>query len=207
MTLNRRIAAAAATTLAVTASLGLASAASAKDRNHDRIPDRWERAHHLSLHVNQARRDQDHDGLNNRGEFRAHMNPRKADTDGDGIPDGEENAGTIASFDNGMLTINLAGGGTLTGAVTQDTEIECPDSAQASDDGDHQGGDDGDGDHQGSGGDDNQGDDDQGDDDQGDDDNGGNCDASALTTGATVHEAELKAEDGQATFEKVELGS
>jgi hypothetical protein len=207
MTLNRRIATAAATTLAVTASLGLASAASAKDRNHDRIPDRWERAHHLSLHVNQARRDQDHDGLNNRGEFRAHLNPRKADTDGDGIPDGEENAGTIASFDNGMLTINLAGGGTLTGAVTQDTEIECPDTTQASDDGDHHGGDDGDDDHQGGGGDDNQGDDDQGDDDQGDDDNGGNCDASALTTGATVHEAELKAEDGQATFEKVELGS
>ena len=216
MTLNRRIATAAATTLAVTASLGLASAASAKDRNHDRIPDRWERAHHLSLRVNQARRDQDHDGLNNRGEFRAHMNPRKADTDGNGIPDGQEHAGTIASFDNGMLTINLAGGGTLTGAVTQDTEIECPDTAQSSDDGDgdHQGGDDGDhqggddGDHQGGGpGDDDGGGDDQGDDDQGDDDNGGSCDASALTTGATVHEAELKAENGQATFEKVELGS
>jgi hypothetical protein len=197
MTLNRRIATAAATTLAVTASLGLASAASAKDRNHDRIPDRWERAHHLSLHVNQARRDEDHDGLDNRGEFRAHMNPRKADTDGDGIPDGEENAGTIASFADGMLTINLAGGGTLTGAVTQDTEIECPDTAQTSDDGDHHGGGDGDddqGDHHGGGG------------HEGDDD-GGTCDASALTSGATVHEAELKAEDGQATFEKVELGS
>ena len=204
MTLNRSIATAAATTLAVTASLGLASVASAKDRNHDRIPDRWEHAHHLSLHVNQARRDQDHDGLNNRGEFRAHMNPRKADTDGNGIPDGHENAGTIASFDNGTLTINLAGGGTLTGMVTQDTEIECPDIAQASDDGgDHHGGggDDGDGDHGGGPGDDGGGGDDQGGDD------GGNCDATALTTGAMVHEAELKAENGQATFEKVELGS
>jgi hypothetical protein len=196
MTLNRRIATAAATTLAVTASLGLASVASAKDRNHDRIPDRWEHAHHLSLHVNQARRDQDHDGLNNRGEFRAHFNPRVADTDGDGIPDGEENAGTIASFDNGVLTINLAGGGTLTGLVTQDTEIECGDMAQASDDGGD--GDDDHGDHHGGGGDD-------GDDDQGDDD--GNCASDALAVGATVHEAELKAEDGRATFEKVELGS
>jgi hypothetical protein len=209
MTLNRRIVTAATTTLAVTASLGLASVASAKDRNHDRIPDRWEHAHRLSLHVNHARRDQDHDGLNNRGEFRAHFNPRKADTDGDGIMDGEENAGTIASFDNGTLTINLAGGGTLTGMVTQDTEIECPDTAQASDDGggDHQGGgDDGDGDHQG-GGDDGDGDHQGGgDDDQGDDD-GGNCDATALTDGATVHEAELKATNGQAIFEKVELGS
>jgi hypothetical protein len=201
MTLNRRIVTAAATTLAVTASLGLASVASAKDRNHDRIPDRWEHAHHLSLHFNQARRDQDHDGLNNRGEFRAHMNPRKADTDGDGIPDGEENAGTIASFDNGVLTINLAGGGTLTGEVTDETEIECGDMAQASDDGDHGGGDDGDddhGDHHGGGGDD-------GDDDHGDDDT--TCASDALAVGATVHEAELKAEDGKATFEKVELGS
>jgi hypothetical protein len=202
MTLNRRIATAAATTLAVTASLGLASVASAQDRNHDRLPDRWERAHHLSLRVNQARRDQDHDGLNNRGEFRAHMNPRKADTDGDGIPDGEENAGTIASFSDGVLTIDLAGGGTLTGAVTQDTEIECPDTAQAADDGggDHHGGDGGDDDHGGPG------DDDGGGDDQGDDD-GGTCDAGALTAGAVVHEAELKASNGQATFEKVELGS
>jgi hypothetical protein len=199
MTLNRRIATAAATALAVTTSLGLASAASAHDRNHDRIPDRWERAHHLSLRVNQARRDQDHDGLNNRGEFRAHMNPRKADTDGDGIPDGEENAGTIASFDNGVLTINLAGGGTLTGAVTDETEIECDHTAQASDDDDQ--GDDDQGDQHGGGGDDGD------DNDQGDDDQGDNCDASALTAGATVHEAELKAEDGQATFEKIELGS
>src|SRR5437764_14813437 len=94
--------------------LALPATASARshDRNHDGLPDRWERAHHLSLHVNQARRDQDHDGLNNRGEFRAHMNPRKADTDGNGIPDGQEHAGTIASFSNGVLTIDLAGGGT-----------------------------------------------------------------------------------------------
>ena len=40
--------------------------ASAKDRNHDRIPDRWERNHGLSLKVNQAKRDQDRDLLNNR---------------------------------------------------------------------------------------------------------------------------------------------
>ena len=44
--------------LALVAVLGLASSASAKsrDRNHDRIPDRWERVHHLSLKVNQAKR-------------------------------------------------------------------------------------------------------------------------------------------------------
>src|SRR3954467_10196179 len=110
MKAHRRIATGAAMLLALAASLLLASAASAHDRNRDRIPDRWERAHHLSLHVNQARRDQDRDGLNNRGEFKAHLNPRDADTDGDGLDDGDENAGTIASFANGTLTITLAGG-------------------------------------------------------------------------------------------------
>jgi len=191
MKLNRRIATATAGVLALAASLLLAAAASAHDRNHDRIPDRWERAHRLSLRVNQARRDQDHDGLNNRGEFRAHMNPRKADTDGDGIEDGDENAGTVASFTGGVLTINLAGGGTLTGEVNDETEIECDDTARASDHGD--------GDHHGD-----DGDDDHGDDDEGDDDN---CAADALTAGTAVHEAELEARDGKAVFEKVELGS
>ena len=93
--------------LALVAVLGLASSAAAKsrDRNHDKLPDRWERAHHLSLKVKQAKRDQDHDGLNNRGEFRAHMNPRDKDSDDDGIKDGKENAGTIKSFEGGVLTI------------------------------------------------------------------------------------------------------
>ena len=142
--------------------------------NHDRIPDRWERAHHLSLRVNQARRDQDHDGLRNRAEFRAHTNPRKADTDGDGIKDGAEHAGKIASFTGGVLTINLFGGKTLTGTVDDTTEIEC-DDAHASDDSDR--GDDH-GDHHG--------------DDPGDDgDEGASCDMSALTPGAVVKEAEL----------------
>ena len=189
MKLNRRIATATAGVLALAASLLLAAAASAHDHNRDRIPDRWERAHHLSLRVNQARRDQDHDGLNNRGEFRAHMNPRRADSDGDGIEDGAENAGTVASFTDGVLTITLAGGGTLAGEVNDETEIACDNVAHASDDG--------------GGGDDDQGDDD-GDHHHGDDEN---CAPDALTAGAVVHEAELKARDGKAIFEKVELGS
>src|SRR3954463_8613935 len=123
MKAHRTIATAAATLLALAASLMLASAASAHDRNRDRIPDRWERAHHLSLHVNQARRDQDRDGLNNRGEFRAHLNPRDADTDGDGTDDGDENAGTVTSFTGGVLTVALAGGGSLSANVTGDTEV------------------------------------------------------------------------------------
>jgi hypothetical protein len=37
--------------------IALPGTASARDRNHDRIPDKWERHHHLSLHKNQAKRD------------------------------------------------------------------------------------------------------------------------------------------------------
>jgi hypothetical protein len=62
------------------------------DRNHDGIADKWERRNHLSLRVNQAKRDQDKDGLNNLGEFRAHTNPRDADTDSDGVSDANEDA-------------------------------------------------------------------------------------------------------------------
>jgi hypothetical protein len=175
----------------------------ARDRNHDRIPDRWERAHHLSLRVNQARRDQDRDGLNNRGEFRARLDPRDADTDDDGIEDGAEHPGTIKSFTGGVLTISLAGGGTLSGRVTDATEIECPGAEESSDEGrdDDQGDDN-----------DNQGDDndDQGDDDQGDDDDDADehdCGTAALTTGRTVREAELSGSGASATFREVELGS
>jgi hypothetical protein len=180
----------------VAASLLLSSSALARthDRNHDRIPDRWEKRHHLSLHHNQARRDQDHDGLANRGEFKAHMNPRDADTDDDGIDDGDENAGTITSFDGRTLVIALAGGGSLTGTVDGDTEVECEDRGEAhssSGPGSDHGDDEGDDDH----GDDN--------DDRGDDDE--QCGADALTKGATVEEAELRARRGTATFEKVEL--
>ena len=67
---------------------GLASAP--RDANDDNLPDRWEKRHDLSLNVNQARRNQDKDGLRNKGEFRRGTDPRDADTDGDGIPDGED---------------------------------------------------------------------------------------------------------------------
>jgi hypothetical protein len=203
--------------LAVAASLMLAGAALAKDRNHDRIPDRWEKRHHLSLNVKQAKRDQDHDGLKNRGEFKAKLNPRDADTDNDGVDDGDENAGTVDSFEDGVLEITLAGGGTLSAAVTDDTEIECDDDAgddrghdeggrhHGDDDGGHEHGDDDSGDDDG-GDDDAQaaslsGDDDHGDDDEGNED----CGSEALVAGAKVLEAELKVRGGEAVWTEVEL--
>ena len=190
-----------AVALCVTASLVLAGVVVARsgDRNHDRIPDRWEKRHHLSLKVKQHRRDQDGDGLKNRGEWRAKLDPRDDDTDDDGIEDGDENAGTIASFEGDVLTINLAGGGTLTALVTDRTEIECDDDA-----GDDRGHDDDEGDH----GDDDHGDDDDGDDDARaahDDDDGEECGSDALTAGTTVLEAELKVRDGKAVWKELEL--
>lgn len=57
--------------LGAIALLALPGLAAAKDRNHDRIPDRWEKRHKLSLKVDQARKDQDRDHLRNLAEFKA----------------------------------------------------------------------------------------------------------------------------------------
>ena len=58
-----------------------------RDGNGDRLPDGWERQHHLSLNVNQAPKDQDGDGLNNMGEYKNHTDPRDADSDANGVDD------------------------------------------------------------------------------------------------------------------------
>src|SRR5688572_18867417 len=60
------------------------------DANDDGLPDRWEKQHKLPLNVDQARRNQDRDGLRNRAEFRRGTDPRDADSDGDGVADGED---------------------------------------------------------------------------------------------------------------------
>ena len=199
--LRRKIALAVA--LCVTASLVLAGAVVARggNRNNDRIPDRWEKRHNLSLKVKQHRRDQDFDGLKNRGEWRAKLDPRDDDTDDDGIEDGDENAGTIAWFEDDVLTLNLAGGGTLSALVTDRTEVECDDDA--GDDRGHDGDDDG---HHGDDDGDSEKDDDaraaHGDRDHGD---GEDCGADAQTAGATVLEAELKVRHGKAVWKELEL--
>ena len=218
--------------LGALALLAMPSLAAAKDHNHDRIPDRWEKRHNLSLRVNQARLDQDRDHLRNRAEFLADDNPRDRDSNDDGVMDGEENAGTITSFDasTGKLTIDLFGGETISGLVTEGTEIECEDDGGASasssgpgPDGEGSGeiepGDDNGGEGEVEPGDDNGGNDEPGDDNSGpgsnnsgpgnggddDEDEAGNCTTAALVPGAVVEEAELRVANGQATFEEVEL--
>jgi Bacterial TSP3 repeat len=67
-----------------------ATAAAPPDRDHDRLPDRWERKHRLSTAIPSAMRDPDVDHLTNRRERRLHTHPRRADTDRDGLRDGAE---------------------------------------------------------------------------------------------------------------------
>lgn len=202
--------------------LAMPGVAAAKDRNHDRIPDRWEMRHHLSLNVNQAGRDQDGDHLANIGEFKAGDNPRDDDSDNDGVTDGDENAGTIASFDaaTGKLVIDLFGTETISGTVTDRTKIKCEDehspdistrSGEAEHGDDHGGqGEEAGDDHGGRGhetGDDNSGPGSSHSGPSGHDDNGtgANCTVSDLIPGAAVQEAELELEHGAATFDEVEL--
>lgn len=66
--------------------------ASAKpaDRNHDGLPDRWEKKFDLSLRKDQRKLDQDKDGLRNINEWRAKTSPRSSDSDRDGVSDAQE---------------------------------------------------------------------------------------------------------------------
>jgi hypothetical protein len=137
--------------LAALTALLTAGSAAAADKNRDRIPDKWEKQNHLSLRVDQAPKDQDRDGLKNAGEYQDHTNPHDADTDndgvgdstdgdnhdgpateptppptnGDGLPGGNDQAGAVASYEGGVLTIEMFKGGTLTGNVTADTRYRC----------------------------------------------------------------------------------
>jgi hypothetical protein len=133
-----------------------------------------------------------------------------------------DNAGTVSSFTNGVLTITLPNGSMVSGAVNRDTRIECQgNTAQADQDpGDNDAGENAGErahDERSGGGDSSRGDDNPGagDDAQGDNDNSGdhndnndemqNCSSSALTQGTVVREAELALGSGGARWDKVEL--
>jgi hypothetical protein len=133
-----------------------------------------------------------------------------------------DNAGTVDTFSNGILTITLNDGSTVTGKVTDATELEC--TAASSTTGaerDSSGDGSGSGDDNGgtttttsSGSDDNSsttsGDDDAAEnqtednnDDQGE--NAQSCSTTSLTHGTVVREAELNVGSGGAVWDKVEL--
>lgn len=72
-----------------------------------------------------AREDCDEDGVENEAEEHTGSNPGERDSDDDGVDDGDEGAGDVVAFAEGVLTIELASGEKLTGKVTDGTEIEC----------------------------------------------------------------------------------
>jgi hypothetical protein len=135
-------------------------------------------------------------------------------------PPTPENAGTVASYTNGALTLTLGDGSTLSGKVTSETRIECvkatPSTPPTGTQDESPGDDSGQGDDQSRGdmsrqGDQGPGEGQQGD-DEGDDDGSLSattpeplCDSSALVSGAVVRAAELRIGPGGTEFESVLL--
>ncbi len=136
-----------------------------------------------------------------------------------------ETAGTVTSFTNGVLTITLNDGSTVSGKVTEQTDIRCqpatppaegtdPDEQGDEAGNDHSGngpehggpglgshGDDmsGGGPQQAGGGDDGEGD------GQGSDDGQQSCTTAALVAGAVVRDAELSVGGSGAVWDRVDL--
>ena len=84
-----------------------------RDSDHDGLTDRQE----LKLGTNPHKADSDGDGLKDGAEVRTGNDPLRRSTDGDGVLDGHKDAGTVASFTNGVLTIKLANGRTVSGTL------------------------------------------------------------------------------------------
>ena len=148
---------------------------------HGRHHKRHHRAHH-------ARVRHEHFGSQGNNQNKQGQNPSPT-------------AGTIQSFSNGVLTIALTDGSTVSGKVTNDTRIECQAAETSSGNSGwhshHHGGDNGGGDNGGNN-------------DQGDDDNdhaAQTCDTSSLTPTTVVQEAELKVSSAGAVWDKLDLMS
>ncbi|MGK2956078.1 MAG: hypothetical protein ACSLFI_10470 [Solirubrobacterales bacterium] len=209
--------------------VSLPSAASAKDRNHDRIPDKWEKSHKLSLKKDQRKLDQDRDGLRNRGEYKSGTSPRDKDSDDDGITDKKEKAGIISAYDAEAqtLTVSLYAGGEISGSVNANTEVECEDESATEDDSATVESSDRHGDRPG-GSDDDESDDDQSEDESGDDDGtedhgsddeaehegqghgdrgdcNGNCSLEDLASGVEITEANVKYTADGPVFTELEI--
>ena len=119
-------------------------------------------------------------------------------------------AGTVTSFANNELTITLNNGNTVSGLVTDNTEVKCENPEDNNDNGDN------DVEHgdrvadHGPGGGDNGGDNgDRGDDngDRGDDNANNNNNMCTITPGMGVRDAELRVDGAGAVWDEVELVS
>ncbi len=220
--------------------LPAAAQAAPRDRDGDGMSDRWEKRHKVKRanadtdrdgvdnrneyregtkprdrdsdddRKSDGREDRDRDGLNNRSEDATGNDPKDKDTDNDGIPDGKEQAGVVTTYEDGVLTIDLANGGSVTGKVTEDTDVDCATEAQAegTDDGDATASHRGEGEagppegrrprgERGGFGCDGSRD--------GADSDDVECPEGALAVGAKVHEASLKITSEGAVFKEIEL--
>jgi hypothetical protein len=136
------------------------------------------------------------------------VNPGNPGNPGDA---NEPTAGTVTSFANNILTITLTNGNTVSGEVTNGSEIKCENPADMDNNGDN------DVEHgdrvadHGPGGGDNGDNGDRGDDngDRGDNDNRGddNDDMCTITPGMAVTKAELTINGAGAFWNEVELVS
>lgn len=70
--------------------LAVPAASQARDRDHDGLPDKWEKKFHLSTHKNSANADSDRDHVDNGNEYRERTSPRRKDSNRNGRPDGRE---------------------------------------------------------------------------------------------------------------------
>jgi hypothetical protein len=109
-------------------------------------------------------------------------------------------AGTVKSFQNGVLTITLPDGSTAAGTVTSDTRVSC--EGMDRDSSSRDGGSSGSGDRGDNGGHGDNGDNG----DRGDQNNDASCVAMLQQPGTTVRDAELHVFRGAAVWEEVELG-
>jgi hypothetical protein len=130
---------------------------------------------------------------------------------------GSDSAGSVTSFDGTTLVITLTNGSTVSGAVTNDTEMSCNSSGQTTSmgsdtraDGGPGGGDDhGDRNDRGDNGDNgdrnDRGDNGNNDDNDGDEGNQMPCTTANLTPGTAVHKAELKISSAGSVWQQVDL--
>ena len=215
--------------------LPAAAQAAPRDRDGDGMSDRWEKRHKVKRanadtdhdgvdNRNEyvegtkprdrdsdddgrgdGREDRDRDRLSNRAEDATGNDPTDRDTDNDGIPDGKEQAGVVTAYEDGVLTIDLANGGSATGKVTEDTDIDCATEAQAEElpaaaasggPGRPEGGRPRGGDREGAG---------FGCDGNREGPDDVECPVGTLAVGAKVHEASLKVTSDGAVFKEIEL--
>jgi hypothetical protein len=115
-----------------------------------------------------------------------------------------QNAGTVASFHNGVLMLALNDGSMVSGQVTDATEIKC--EAVESQEMEHNRHADGDHGRGRNGGDDNGDDNGKNDDVQGEDEHGAHtCSSAHLVRGIVVRDAELTISGAGAIWQEVEL--